>query len=230
MAADSISTVKAHNHALLMLCLAGSVATHAIVLTLLPQWKALRDDLPRPLTVELISPETSPQIVPPKPLPLDVPRERPAPQPLKPAVAQTTEPRAQQDTILMAAPEAPPSSIVVPEQRPAPPADVQRPALAPVAAPAPATPPRSDAAYLNNPRPVYPLAARRRGDQGTVLIRVLVTAEGLAASVGLEKTSGHASLDEAALAAVKAWRFVPARQGAQAIESPYVVPVVFKLD
>jgi len=45
---------------------------------------------------------------------------------------------------------------------------------------------------------VYPLAARRRGDQGTVLIRVLVTAEGLAASVGIDKSSGHPALDEAA--------------------------------
>ena len=62
------------------------------------------------------------------------------------------------------------------------------------------------------------------------LVRVLVSADGQAASVGLEKSSGHSSLDEAALAAVKSWRFVPARQGAQAVEAPYVVPVVFKLD
>jgi protein TonB len=93
-----------------------------------------------------------------------------------------------------------------------------------------ATPPRSDAAYLNNPRPAYPLAARRRGDQGTVFVRVLVTAEGLPASVGLDKSSGYPALDDAALSAVKSWRFVPARQGAQPIESPYVVPVVFKLE
>jgi protein TonB len=83
---------------------------------------------------------------------------------------------------------------------------------------------------LNNPRPNYPVAARRRGDQGTVYVKVLVTAEGLAGSVGLEKSSGHPSLDEAALAAVRAWRFVPAKQGDKAIDSPYVVPLVFRLD
>ena len=113
----------------------------------------------------------------------------------------------------------------MPEQRPALPPESPRPPVAVVV-----TPPRSDAAYLNNPRPAYPLAARRRGDQGTVLVRVLVTAEGLAVSVGLEKSSGHPALDEAALAAVKTWRFIPARQGAQAIESPYVVPIVFKVE
>ena len=126
------------------------------------------------------------------------------------------------------------ATAVVPEQRPVPPPEAPRPppATATPAAPTTAsiTPPRSDAAYLNNPRPAYPLAARRRGDQGTVLIRVLVTADGAAREVSLEKTSGHPSLDDAALAAVKSWRFVPARQGTQAIESPYVVPVVFKLD
>jgi protein TonB len=125
-----------------------------------------------------------------------------------------------------------PAVAVVPEQRPVPSVPINEAPRTPVqaAAPVPATPPRSDAAYLNNPRPAYPLAARRRGDQGTVLIRVIVTAEGLAANAHIEKSSGHPSLDEAALTAVKSWRFVPARQGGQAIESPYVVPVVFKLD
>ena len=232
MAAELFPTLRTRNNPLLMLCIAGSVAVHVLVLTLLPGWRARRDALPPVLTVEL-SPEIPPQIVPPKPLPVDAPPVRPAPQPLKPAVVRTPEPRVMREPIMTAPPEAPPSPVaavaqtVVPE-RPAPPPEAPRVQPAPVLAPV--TPPRSDAAYLNNPRPAYPLAARRRGDQGTVLIRVLVTAEGAAREVSLEKTSGHSSLDDAALAAVKSWRFVPARQGTQAIESPYVVPVVFKLD
>jgi protein TonB len=229
MTADSISAHRSHNPTLLMLCIAGSVATHVLVFTLLPAWKALRDSPPRPLTVELAKQEP-PEIVPPQPLPMETRPERVTREPVKPAAKPVAEPQPVQAPILTAPLEAPPSpaAVVVPEQRPAPPPEVPR--QPPAAAVTPVTPPRSDAAYLNNPRPAYPLAARRRGDQGTVLIRVLVSADGIAASVGLEKTSGHPSLDEAALTAVKSWRFVPARQGGQAIESPYVVPVVFKLD
>jgi len=212
-----------------MLCVAGSVAMHVLILMLLPGWMAKRYSQPRVLTVELSEP-IPPEIVPPQPLPMETRTARPAPQPAKLAVKQTRDLRAVQEPILTAPSEAPqsPLAAVVPEQRPPPPAEP--PHAPPAPAPVAVTPPRSDAAYLNNPRPAYPLAARRRGDQGTVLIRVLVTADGMAASVSLEKTSGHPSLDEAALTAVKSWRFVPARQGGQAIESPYVVPVVFKLD
>lgn len=229
MTADSISAHQSHNPALLMLCVAGSMATHVLVLTMLPGWIAWRDVSPRPLTVELLKQEP-PEIVPPQPLPVETRSERVARETVKPIAKPIPVLQPVQAPILTAQPEAPPSpaAAVVPEQRHAPPPEVPRPLSTPVVTPV--TPPRSDAAYLNNPRPAYPLAARRRGDQGTVLIRVLVSADGLAARVDLEKTSGHPSLDEAALSAVKSWRFVPARQGGQAIESPYVVPVVFKLD
>jgi protein TonB len=92
------------------------------------------------------------------------------------------------------------------------------------------TPPRSDAGYLNNPKPVYPLAAKRRGEEGTAYVKLMVTADGRAKDVVLGQTSGSPALDEAAVAAVRLWRFVPARQGTQTIEAPYLVPVVFKLE
>jgi protein TonB len=57
-----------------------------------------------------------------------------------------------------------------------------------------------------------------------------VTREGSAASVSVEKSSGSASLDDAALEAVRNWRFVPARRGAQAVEAWHLVPIVFKLE
>jgi periplasmic protein TonB len=237
----AVSERQPPNTRLLAWCAVGSLLAHALTLTVLPGWKAAIETPPVPLTVELREPPP-PEIVLPKLLPMEtqpVPRERPKPALVKPEPAQAT-PREERPVeqprtapILTAPPDAPVTAAtpVVPEQKPAPPpSEPPRAPPAPVAAPAPVTPPRSDASYLNNPRPQYPLAARRRGDHGTVLVRVLVTAEGLAASVGLEKTSGHPTLDEAALIAVKAWRFVPAKQGGQAIESPYVVPVVFKLE
>jgi protein TonB len=230
--------LRSRNAALLAWCVAGSALAHVLMLTMLPGWSITRNRPPLPLTVELREPPV-PEIVPPKPLPMEprsVPQERPKPMPVKRVVSLRDEQPVVQPRpapILTAPPEVPMSSApVVPEQRPVPPpaqsTEVARPPPAPVAAPV--TLPRSDAAYLNNPRPAYPLAARRRGDQGTVLVRVLVSADGLAASTSLEKTSGHPALDEAALTAVKSWRFVPARQGGQAIESLYTVPIVFKVE
>ena len=92
-----------------------------------------------------------------------------------------------------------------------------------------APPPVTGAAYLRNPAPTYPMAARRAGEQGTVMLRVLVTTEGLPARVDLQKSSGSAHLDRAAIETVKGWRFKPARRGNEAVEGWVDVPVVFNL-
>jgi periplasmic protein TonB len=97
------------------------------------------------------------------------------------------------------------------------------------ARPRPASPPSFDAAYLRNPAPRYPLIARRNGEQGTVTLRVLVTREGLPGTVTLEKSSGSAALDSAALTTVKEWRFVPAQRNGRAVDASVLVPIVFRL-
>lgn len=99
-----------------------------------------------------------------------------------------------------------------------------------IASIAPPTPPSFSAAYLRNPAPRYPVAARRAGEQGTVTLKVLVGMDGLPQRVEVEKTSGSSRLDSAALDAVRRWRFVPARRGAAPIESWVLVPVVFRLE
>src|SRR3989442_13169467 len=73
--------------------------------------------------------------------------------------------------------------------------------------------------FGNNPRPEYPRAAREAGWEGTTVLQVLVLPDGTAGSVTLQKTSGYAVLDEAALTAVKAWRFIPAMDGNFPIKS-----------
>jgi TonB family protein len=88
---------------------------------------------------------------------------------------------------------------------------------------------RFDADYLDNPAPQYPAVSRRRGEEGIVLIRAHVRADGSPAEVRLQQTSGHPRLDAAALTAVKQWRFVPAKRGVDAVESWVVVPVEFNL-
>jgi protein TonB len=92
------------------------------------------------------------------------------------------------------------------------------------------TPPRLDAAYLSNPPPAYPPAARRAGEQGTVTLRVLVMRDGLPSRVEIEKSSGSRLLDAAARDAVWGWRFAPARHGTDPVEQWMQVPVRFRLE
>ncbi|GEM_PF-5948859 len=60
-----------------------------------------------------------------------------------------------------------------------------------------------------NPRPVYPERARRARWEGVVELELLIGSDGSVDSVRVLSSSGHALLDEAALAAVKRWRFTP---------------------
>lgn len=83
---------------------------------------------------------------------------------------------------------------------------------------------------LRNPKPPYPLLARRRGYEGRVLLSVLVRADGASGGVTLKQSSGHTMLDASALDTVRRWRFLPARRGATPVESRVVVPIVFRLE
>lgn len=86
-----------------------------------------------------------------------------------------------------------------------------------------------EANYLNNPAPFYPAVAKRKGVQGKVLLSVLVKTDGTPASVSISRSSGSSDLDEAALDAVKQWKFIPARSKGQFVEASVVVPVEFKI-
>lgn len=88
--------------------------------------------------------------------------------------------------------------------------------------------PLFNASYLHNPAPDYPPTALQHRWEGTVLLNVRVLASGSAQEVSVVESSGHASLDEAAVQAVTGWRFVPARRAGQAIDAWLRVPVVFK--
>ncbi|HEX8963219.1 MAG TPA: energy transducer TonB [Rhodocyclaceae bacterium] len=152
--------------------------------------------------------------VPQKPLPPVVPvQPKTARAPTPPPPVMTT-----------AAETAAPSFAVAP-QPPAPKTDA-----APVAVSLPVTSARFDAAYLNNPKPVYPMFSRRNGEEGKVLLRVRVAASGAALDVEVRQSSGFARLDAAARDAVLRWRFVPAMRGSEAVESWVGVPIVFSLE
>ena len=109
------------------------------------------------------------------------------------------------------------------------------PRLTPTAAPAhvSATPAsstvlaRPDASH-NSP-PLYPEQARKKGWEGTVLLRANISAQGAVESITLVQGSGHGLLDQAATTAVRQWRFFPKRVAGQPTPSVVEIPVKFSL-
>jgi TonB family protein len=83
--------------------------------------------------------------------------------------------------------------------------------------------------YAQNPKPVYPQEARAKGYQGKVLLRVEVLASGRVGQAAVKKSSGCEALDRSALAAVKEWRFIPARKGEVAVPVWVIIPIKFQL-
>lgn len=115
---------------------------------------------------------------------------------------------------------------------------VSMPTAGPEKAPVAFTPPQADtvvlpsndADYLQNPPPAYPRMSRRLGEQGTVVLNVLINTEGRAEKAELQTSSGYPRLDEAALAAIVRWRFVPGRRNGVAQAMWFKVPLRFVLD
>ncbi len=77
--------------------------------------------------------------------------------------------------------------------------------------------------------PKYPKRARRKGWEGTTLLRVLVDRRGKSKAIQVSQSSGFAALDGAAVKAVEQWRFYPAQNGNGPVESWVRVPIIFRL-
>jgi periplasmic protein TonB len=124
-------------------------------------------------------------------------------------------------------------AITVPSAPPAPaPAEPSAPAVA-AAAPAPSAAPKtitSGIEYLQAPRPEYPPIARRMGEEGKAVLRVLVNDKGRPERVDLQQTSGSARLDEAARQAVLRAVFKPFIEDGKAVSAYAIVPIRFQLD
>jgi protein TonB len=108
-------------------------------------------------------------------------------------------------------PLAPVSSNAIAAQPPALPAPAAQVA-APVAAPA-AAPPVRVAANLQASgtcqKPEYPALSRRREEQGSVMLKLLIGANGNVLESQIEHSSGFTRLDEAARAALVKCQFKP---------------------
>ncbi len=196
---------------------------------------------PKTLSVSLLSPPmpvpepratapTPPEpVVPPTPKVEKTP-PRPKMQKLSPRVEKAPAPATHSESAL-SAPTPAPDPGPVENHAPAPVvASASAPAPASNSTPAPSSPPRFDAAYLQNPAPAYPSMSKRLGEAGKVLLRVRVSENGQAESVEIKHSSGFPRLDQAALNAVEKWRFVPAKQGDQTIAAWVQVPIHFNLE
>lgn len=90
-------------------------------------------------------------------------------------------------------------------------------------------PPGVPAGYRHNQPPTYPSQARRRHQEGKVVLQVQVAPDGKPQRVTVATSSGYDTLDRAARDAVKRWRFRPARQGDKAVAGTVKVPIHFRL-
>jgi protein TonB len=90
--------------------------------------------------------------------------------------------------------------------------------------------PATAVSYLEPPAPVYPVASKRLHEQGEVLLRVEIGADGRARQVLVSRSSGHQRLDNAALAAVRAARFKPYTENGVPLVVWSTVPIEFELE
>ena len=165
-------------------------------------------------------------LVPPTPIQATfIAESTPTESPLPPPTVTLQRPRLDIDVPLPDVPQpaAVSDNSIEVEMHPA------TPSPAPEVMTEPVTPPRFDAAYLNNPAPTYPPTSRRLHEHGVVLLRVRVTPEGHPAEVLVERTSGSGRLDSAAVNAVQQWKFVPAHRGSEPAEAWVIVPLQFEL-
>jgi len=226
-----------------------AIAGGVVLLHVAALW-ALQSGLVRRV-VEVVVPVAVLTEVPPEPKVEPAPPAPPAPAPVQrprepvrkaPAPAPRPVPRA---------PAPPPvQPLAVPDPAPAPNAPVGAatplPPAPPIdtpvaAAPAPAAPaapsgpskvelPSSDADYLQNPKPPYPPLSKRLGEQGRVVVRVLIGADGQPQKAELAESSGYDRLDQAALTTVMKWRYVPGKRNGVPEAMWFRVPINFVLE
>jgi len=177
-----------------------------------------------PMTIEFAAP-APPVVQPPPPAPAP-----PVVEPPPPVIDElAAKPKPKPKPVPKPVAKQPPKPQPKPVEAPPAPAPVAAPAPPAPPAPAPVTPPSANAAYLKNPAPEYPQMAQRRGWEGTVVLRVEVLPSGKPGQIQIQTSSGRDALDAAALAAVKRWSFVPAKQGDVAQAGWVSVPIDFKL-
>jgi protein TonB len=149
----------------------------------------------------------------------------------KPVARPQAQPLAMADPT--PSPDAPTGSFIpAPAVTPAPTEAAAAQAAPATAAPGPPSVqlPSSNADYLQNPKPPYPALSKRLGEQGKVIVRVLIGTDGTPRKAELRQSSGFDRLDQTALNTALKWRYVPGKRGGVAEEMWFNVPINFVLE
>lgn len=176
------------------------------------------------LTVLDVRPESQPPAAPAPPAPT------------RPDVKPIVQPQPKTDVV------APPPKIdLQPTSQPvaaaveAPPAPAAAPA--PQAAPAPASAgsgpvsvPNLNTNLMSGAPPAYPMGSRRKREQGTVVLRLVISPEGRVTEISVNRSSGFPALDDAAMAAVRKWRWSPKVIDGRAVSITGLVRIPFVLN
>lgn len=196
--------------------LSGSFGLHFFAVLLLALPVAIPALKPKPAVIQITLPDVLPEPVivelPPPPVPQRIQRRevvRPLP---------TPQPVVIEDSVVAVPAIAPVSEIAEPTS-PTEIADV-----------APITASHASLAYESVTEVRYPMDSRRRGEHGTVLLRVLVGRDGLPVDIAVERSSGHRSLDRAAREAVLRWRFRPVQVNGVTVQASGLVPIKFDIN
>jgi protein TonB len=187
-----------------------------------------------PMVVDLIAP--TPEAPPPPPPP--PPKVQPKTPPPPPAAVIAATPPVPAPVPVFTAPPSPP------QPAPVPPPDTPPPPPAPPAPPAPVAPPvppapapaaprqvvLTDSDWVRVPEIEYPLASRRLKEEGTVVVRALIDTRGVPKQVALQRSSGHARLDQQALRAAMTARVKPRTENGVPFEFWIAMPLAFELE
>lgn len=177
--------------------------------------------LPQVVDVTFVAPEQEPPAAPPPAVPKTVTLAQ-LPPPVVPAVPRI-EVAPNPDAITLPQPAPPP---------PGAPSAEPRTALASPAAPAQPAGPKtisSGVEYIQAPQPVYPSQSRRMGEQGKVVLRVLVNEKGQPDQVLVQHSSGSSRLDEAGRQAALRALFKPHVEDGRPVAVFVIVPLNFQL-
>ena len=159
---------------------------------------------------------------PPPPPPPQQPQPKPVPQVLPPPAIVAPVPLVQtvpSPVQVATTPTPPPPQVSVPGP----------PAPAPAPAPAIANAGDLSSTMISATPPRYPHDSRRLREQGTVVLMVLLGVDGRVADISVAQSSGFARLDQAALAAVRRWRWSPTMRGGTAVMVKGLVEIPFIL-
>ena len=152
-------------------------------------------------------PEPTPTVAPqpaPTPLAIAPSANTPAPSAATPAATAATQSNATGSSNASAAPPAPPA-----------PPKVELPS--------------SDADYLNNTKPAYPAISKRLGEQGRVVVRVFIDADGQPSQASVKQSSGFDRLDQASVETALKWRYAPGKRAGVAQGMWFDVPLNWQL-